>query len=492
MYNLLDSPLFGVRYADNSESELTLSGLLAALSKGEDIVLTACRRHQRMAVHTVLCQIAAYALNQAGTAELPDSEATWTQLLLTLPGGRDTWELVQPSSDKIAFMQAPAKSVKGWNTQVTPDEIDALNSSPNHSLKSRAIVQGRPEHWVYALVSAQTQSNTINGRYPGASRSAPTGRIFATLAPDHGWGRRFVRDVRIWMQEHVQLCRVFSYNPQGHALLWTLPWELPLQPRKLHPFYIDLCRKVRLGEKNGRIGAWTSQAPVRIDTHGLVPGITGDIWTPVVTEEKRSGVQRPESVKLTDSGITYEMLHAILFKRDRLAGLEITSEDGPEPLLTICGIARYQGKTMGYHERTLPVPASRLLEGAALMGWLSQQFLDIVGTVRGKVLWPAVESLRAAVGKTSKGSSKDPWQNIFSRFEERVDGAFFETLFTADPFAEETLDSWQKQVLEFAETSLKEGLARTPLPSFTRWKWWGIATGKFRQQRFKIQPEAST
>ena len=76
------------------------------------------------------------------------------------------------------------------------------------------------------------------------------------------------------------------------TLLWTLPWDgttgEALRLGSLDPFYIEICRRVRLRiDDDGSIyGIRTTSKAARIDAKAL-KGVTGDPWAPPISETRR-------------------------------------------------------------------------------------------------------------------------------------------------------------------------------------------------------------
>ena len=71
-----------------------------------------------------------------------------------------------------------------------------------------------------------------------------------TLAPVEGLGAHLRMDIVTLLDQMGSLAREFPMRPGGIGLVWTVPWdgarveELLLE--RLHPFYIEVCRRIRL------------------------------------------------------------------------------------------------------------------------------------------------------------------------------------------------------------------------------------------------------
>ena len=90
----------------------------------------------------------------------------------------------------------------------------------------------------------------------------------------------------------------------GVALVWTLPWDgtkgEALLPNRLHPYYIEICRRIRLRvDADGDLyGLKTSSKAARIEAKSL-KGITGDPWIPINRKESKA-------LTLANGGFTYK------------------------------------------------------------------------------------------------------------------------------------------------------------------------------------------
>lgn len=498
--NLLTDPVFGVRYADDRLDDLTLPHLLAVSQKGEDIVLTGCRPHQRHAIHAFLVSLAFFVWMREQVTELPQDPDWWEEVLRRVAGGDEPWMLVRDDPSEPAFMQPPASDFDpdGWKILVTPDEADTLNSAANHSLKRRTIGHPRPEHWVYALISAQTIKNSGDCRYIGASRVPPSGRSFVGLSPGHNWGARFVRDVRVWKREWPNLVNAYGYasSPtKGYALLWLLDWNTPLRPCDLFPAYIDVCQRIRLTYNDNlkRVVAYRTPAKRRLPAD--TKGITGDIWMPLIDREKKDGSVTRTPLYLPPEGFTYEILHAALFGEgaNLNPALKVMKEDGLAPLLIASGISRKNGKTRGFHQRILPVPPhvrAVMEQGgddlkSTTLGQLSTKFVKAATGVK--------EALKEGLAQLKSVIAKDTLLQPQQELRRRIDHLFFDRLFAAvgdDAEEDAIVKQWTKELLDIAEELLLQGLLTTlPLPPHTKWSWGGKALNAFRKSKFKLSGE---
>ena len=140
----------------------------------------------------------------------------------------------------------------------------------------------------------------------------------------------------------------------GPALLWCFDWPegVQLDLRCLDPWFIEICRRVRLTDADGRLSAVrTTSKAARIDAKAF-KGNTGDPWAPVHSDGK--------SLTLGDGGdFDYRLLCKLLIFRDWKRPLLACPGDGEtgDMLLVAEAFARGNSKTAGFKSRVLPAPA---------------------------------------------------------------------------------------------------------------------------------------
>jgi len=497
VHNVIETPIFNIRIGE-TETVVSLAELLGHHAGGRDVILTNCRMHQRMAVHAHLVQLACLAKRRHRSRVLPVDSAGWVEALLSLTNGDATpWELVPESNSVPGYMQPPAPDLdETWNLKETPDSIDALNAAAAHHLKPKMIGKASLDHWAYSLISVQTQVNTTNWMYPSGGRTPPLGRIFVGLTPGSNWGLRFQRDVKAWENVYDDLVRIYRYKPDGTALLWTLPVAEMISLNDLDPLFIEVCRRIRLGGSSpitARSTTW-HQKPSAIKGQAklqMAGWLTGDIWTPLV-KTKEEDLLSP--AKIGPKGFTYDWLHEVIFKEGALAcsALRHMPEDGVEPYLTAFGIARYQGKTFGVHQRSLRVPAHVAAiwtsqdpvaaQAKSDLGHLSSELVQMALKVRTKVLQPSL----AEIKDQAKSKRNILNTHIYEVFEAEVDARYVERLFQqGDP--KDICREWGQELLNLAERVLNDGLRTIPLPTWSRLKWIARAKNRFDRNRSKIQ-----
>ena len=360
---------------DSGHGCLSLAELMAAMTRGEVQGLPALRAHQRPAWHMFLAQLGALAIWTAGHDELPEEATQWMQALRTLtPNDTDdeSWNLIPTDDAKPAFLQPPKPTGPGsktlkWSPVATPDALDLLITSKNHDLKRETARQAAPEDWMFALVSLQTSEgyggagNWGIARMNGGSSSrpmlglVPTQDKHITIDPS-AWWRRDVQQLiatrRAGHETHETHENALG-RVGGPALLWCLHWleDDQLDLRNLDPWFIEICRRIRLVNEDGKISAQRSTSKAaRIDAKAF-KGAVGDPWAPVHAKEGKSFTLPPK-------GYHYRTLCDLLFsgnwKRPPLA--EPQADEAANMLLLAEGLSRGNVKTEGFHSRIEPLP----------------------------------------------------------------------------------------------------------------------------------------
>jgi len=256
--NLLTEPLLTACTGDASVT-LSLTGVMAAMARGEIVNFSRLRPHQRPAWHMFLVQLGALALWTDGREDMPSDEEAWQFLFRKLTPGFENdepWQLVVSDRSKPAFMQAADPGSLKWTTLASPDELDMLITSRNHDRKRQLARHSTVEYWVFALVSLQTMEGFGGaGNYNIARMNAgSSSRPMMGLAPagnqahtvdESSWWRRDVDLLMKWRAagNDEVVCKV-----GGKALIWLFDWpqEKRLDPADLDPWFIEICRRIRL------------------------------------------------------------------------------------------------------------------------------------------------------------------------------------------------------------------------------------------------------
>jgi len=451
-YSLLDEPIIStIDRATQQRAMRSLPAVLAALVRDDIDDFPALRPHQRHVWHAFLVQISAIYLHRSGTTVLPDDAVVWRAALLSLtPDDLDgaAWALVSPI-DRPALLQPPVPegTLAGFKRIDTPDALDMLVTAKNHDVKRDSIRQARAEHWLFALVSLQTQEGFLGAGNYGISRmnGGFASRPAIGVLPSGGPGRQLLRDANQLLSLRQRLLDEYNAYPSegGHELLWLLPWsgETSLGMQTLDLCYIEICRRIRfVGTSTGEVVAVAKGTKsARIDSKSL-KGRTGDAWTPLVAD----GTDR-KALTIDAGSFGFKRLSALIFPRiadvsaARRAPLQAIGPSDDEMGLSVIaqGTVRGQGKTEGYHERRIAVtPWTRrfLLESPSDEGAaIAEERVKDAGTLARKVLYPAALGVFTAAPlegerKRDDDTAKARTSRVLDQFDRRVDRTFFDAL----------------------------------------------------------------
>ncbi|MFP4278823.1 MAG: type I-E CRISPR-associated protein Cse1/CasA [Halochromatium sp.] len=433
-YSLLDESLISARLVDGQRVQLSLPALLVALAEDGIRDFPALRPHQRHPWHAFLVQLAAIALHQAGRNEPFADEAEWRLALLALtpddPDGA-AWCLIAPP-ERPALLQAPVPEgdLSAWKSRLeAPDELDMLVTSKNHDLKAARMQQSAPEDWLFALLSLQTQEGYSGRDNYGISRmnTGSGSRSALGAVTPGGCGRRWRRDVQALLAVRTEIVNTLELRDQGGiALLWLPIWNgaESLAFSALDPFYIEICRRVRLIETPFGITcqATGSNCP-RIEAKNR-NGVTGDAWMPV-------NVAAGKALTIAAKGFDYILATELLFgaKYQRSVAQTLSAGDGLQGIAILArGVTRGKGKTAGYHERRIPIsPKARALlikKRTDALAAVAEGRVSDISKVR-KVLWSALATLFANGTSEFTDSVTDKASRFAKSFEHFEDARFF-------------------------------------------------------------------
>lgn len=509
MLNILEERLVSSRFS-HARVLWSFPEVYAALVSDEILDFPALRAHQRHPLHALLVQLGALACLRAGLTEPPATAGEWRDILRGLtPDHPDDapWHLVSPP-DRPAFLQPVVGPLNGLKSEIaTPDGLDMLVTAKNHDLKRERMVDAGPEDWLFALVALQTSEGFLGAGNYGISRmnGGFANRPGLGLAPEGGIGRYVMRDmVRLIRMREQILDRYLQYDPQGTALLWLQPWDgtASLRPETLDPYYVEICRRVRLLEIDGKIAARAGGSKVaRIATVKEAGGITGDPWTPI---DKRSADHKALTVDAR--GFDYRRLSDILFG----SGYEVSpllnpadDETGDGWVVVARALARGQGKTEGYHERRVPIPAkvAGRMRSAALrsdLGRLAQGRIEDSAAVRGALRFALMTLFQNgpetfAPQDPSSARRADPY---LDRFQTEVDRDFFEKMFDEAELAEDAVAAekkrreWLFELLTRARHLLRAAEAGSPRSAVRQYRasvlaWDALDRGFFGNKLLK-------
>ncbi|MCY4091439.1 MAG: type I-E CRISPR-associated protein Cse1/CasA [Caldilineaceae bacterium] len=503
--NLLVDPIIRTATSSGPLVHATLPETYALLMRDEVLTFPALRPHQRHAWHAFLAQLGALALRKADRREPPEDAEEWLPLIrgLTPAFEKDEpWRLVVDDITRPAFMQPPASSpdrLKDYKTAVpTPDGLDMLVLSKNHDIKASVAARAEADDWILALVTLQTMEGFGGAGNYGISRmnGGLGSRAAFSLTPSTRPGAHLRRDMAGLLEAHVALLAVYPMSEAGDALLWTLPWDgtkdEALLLNQLNPYYIEVCRRIRLRfDAGGHLHSLrTSSKAARIEAKNL-NGVTGDPWMPVNRKESKA-------LTLPRGGFTYKRVIEYLTSGnwDQPALLQPTraEDSSPAPALLLArGLVRGQGKTEGYHERVIPINARvkrAILRRVSMdeLGRIAQERIENISTLQ-RILSHAIQVF-AARGDSDKVSEEHrrlarPWLN---RLDEFVDARFFDALqaeFESDDRDEQSrirkawLLNGEGGAINRARAILQQAMDALPCPAIHRYRARANAEGLF-------------
>ena len=497
-HNLLTEPLLNIMIGGGDFASVALPELMARMVGGQPVELTDLQPHQAHAWHAFTVQLAAIGAYHAGQQiTAMDDPARWMEVLRALTGGRDEpWCLVVPDLSRPAFMQPQVEtgSIATWNkanVTAAPDEIDVLETAKNHDVKVQRVAFPAPAHWLFALVALQTMQGYSGKENYGIARmnGGVSNRPAFAAARDLGSSTRFVRDVQIMLEQRSKLIERHGYDREsGLALLWLQPWHGndQISIAELDPFFIEICRRIRLFNENGRTMArWTTSKVSRIASKDQ-KGDLGDPWVPVRIED---------GAALTARDLNYEKLQEVIFGPDykHSAASEIRPADGDVPILCCQLLARDQGKTAGFHERFILVPKKAKLwlstaDSRHRLGALSRQRVEAVKEVVGKLLRPSLCVLIQAdpIKLDFRDLHAEPFIQSFDREVDRVFfGALFDEIDSPDPRR-----LWLERLLAIARSTLNRAKQSAPIPSVRRFRAYAAADRIFFGAARNLRNEA--
>jgi CRISPR system Cascade subunit CasA len=484
-WNILEERLIRVRTVRDPATAMTLPEVLGSLTVGDEIVgFRALRHHQRHAWFAFLVQLSAMALHRAKLAAPPPDPAEWRRLILGLAGDDEAaFTLVFEDLSRPAFMQppVPAKAAHPMKAAGSaPDALDVLLTSKNHDLKAERLGTAHADQWLLTLVTLQTMDGYLGrGNYGIVRMNGGRGnRPYVGLTPAVAWGSRYRRDVAVLLGAREELVRENGFNEEGrHALLWLVGWDGSEAERirltECDPFFIEVCRRVRLLERDGVIVAFTSPTEAPRTDDGDRKGVLGDPWTPIDRD-----AEPPKALTLPESGFDYrQTLELLVGGRYEPGRAQRVRPGDPDDLVFHAEtLVRGQGKTGGYHVRLVPIPARvrRTLGSRSereRLRDLGRQWIELAATVRNKVLKPALLAyLQGGPGELNfKDDRADGWTSALDR---QIDGIYFDSLFEVSD--EEDLlaasAAWTRAVLELARGQLDDAMRRSPVASVRRYR----------------------
>lgn len=479
--------------------DATLPEVFAHLAADRVEGFPALAAHQEQGWYQFLVQLAAIALDRAGLAEPPQEPEAWQALLAALTG-EDTetaWSLSVADWSRPAFLQPPVRAAKPKDYAAiadTPDGIDLLLTAKAHDLKPARIARPEPQHWVYALVNLQTLQGYLGRGNFGIARmnGGFASRPMVDLIPSKRWGARFRHAAGMLLRARRPILDANEalFDPEdGLALLWLEPWDddAAIRPDRLDPYFIEVCRRLRLAADpagGGLVARFRPSAAARIEAKAN-KGNLGDPWVPVNTKDAAA-------LTVGASGFDYRLVCRILFDAELALPPAFDSAGiaGDRDMYAhLLVLVRGQGRTDGLHERLLPVSAPA-----------RQQLLSIGGRARlheisnhmiRDVADGARRALRNGFCVFLQGGPEQPdfrdarayvWLAPFDRW---VDDHFFPYLWAraaeTDEEAEEARRrEWLAALKQAVIDAFDDAAARMPAPSARRERARAMAERVFR------------
>jgi CRISPR system Cascade subunit CasA len=493
MYNLLTDPLIRVRLADGTTDVLSLPEVLAALSSRGVESFLGLLPHQRHAWHAFLVQLSAIVLQRTQT-ELSESPDTWRELLRSLTteyAADEPWQMAVEDLTAPAFLQPPVyeETLKGFkNSFAFPDKIDILVTSKSHDVKMTRIHTPQIDNWLYALVTLQTLQGYSGKTWYGISRmnGGRGNRPCVGIIPAFEWSARFRRDVRVLLDTREQvLAMEQGYRDQnGLALVWLEPWDgnTSLQLDVLDPYFIEICRRVRLILEDGHLMARATPTSAARLSAKEQKGIMGDPWTPIDS-------QNGKSLTISAGGFRYDKLQQILFSPDyQPSACQRVHKEDPETELQILasGMVRGDRGTEGLYECVIPIPTSArkslimFTEERDQLALRAKERVGDTSTLKSKALRPALLDLvqGGPAQRNMKDKRIDPWSLVFGQ---QVDDVFFPELWaTLDQPQDEARQAWQRILVSIGENVLHRAEQALPLPTARRYRGLAVAERTYR------------
>lgn len=503
MFNLLVDPVVRTVLTGSADAPLALPELYAAMVADAVEGFSGLRPHQRHAWHALLCQLGALACIRSGLGKPGPDANGWRAALRNLtPDYPDDepWRLVSPL-DKPAFLQAVLGPVDAFKRLETPDKLDILVTATNHDVKGARLTNARPDDWLYALVTLQTTEGYFGAGKYGISRmnGGYSNRPGFSIAPPGGIGAHVRRDVERLIDLREKMLNDHGFfDEDGLALVWLKPWDgvTSLKPEQLDPYYVEICRRVRLIEENGRIHALAAGSDAARTSFGkAAKGLTGDPWTPIETTKGEA-----RALTVDARGFSYRRMSDILFREGfepaPLQKVFPQDDAGSALVLVARALARGEGGTEGLHERRILTPRRivRLLANGQTeaLAVPSKERINQASLVRKALrygLMMLFQSGPTEFKPTDPNSAKraDPF---LGRFESEIDQDFFERLFVevevdSDAAKRETRADWLNELRRRALALLRAAETGSPVSSICRYRALVRAESAFNNSFYK-------
>jgi CRISPR system Cascade subunit CasA len=192
-------------------------------------------------------------------------------------------------------------------------------------------------------------------------------RVLLGLAPTRAASARIDRS-RWWARDVACLLEGRG-GLSAKALIWLEPWPegQSLDLSALDPLFIEVCRRIRLTQVEGRIEAARSTSKAARIAAKDAKGNTQDPWAPVHTDGESLTLGIRDETKKRDSDWTYKLLCELLFAKSPEWNIPSLAQrharDAREPMALVAeAFARGQSKTDGFKSRIVPVPVAMIRE----------------------------------------------------------------------------------------------------------------------------------
>ncbi|RKQ84260.1 CRISPR-associated Cse1 family protein [Brockia lithotrophica] len=485
LFNLLEDPIFRVQVQQGME-RLSLPEVLESLGRDEIEHFVGLQKHQEDAFHVFLSYLGAAVLARNNVNDPVRSKDYWRDKLRGLagPAGDDAWTLVVDDLDKPAFLQPPIPEGDQRRleaTAFTPDELDLLPTSKNHDLKKARASSAEVDVWAYALISLQTMSGYYGRGNRGISRmnSGYGNRPIAEVVRSFRPGRRWQDAVeRLLLHRREVLEGSFGYDPHGLVLVWTVPWDgkTSLLLRQLDPFYLEICRRIRL-RSDGVSIVRADSVPADNDRIAAkeFKGVVGDAWLPVVTDDLKAYTVPPD-------GLSVDTLRRLIFEDGfKLGALQKPLDHWQgDVYFSVSVLVRGEGKTNGFYHRIVPIPERvhprlwKRQEQRTTYAQLSKNAVERAGEVQHRVLKPAIYALLGGLERNGRESVtfKAWWERAAGEYTAAWENEFFPWLWSIpeDESRDEALREWTRKLYSIALEVLRETEHRLPRKEGTRYQ----------------------
>ncbi len=501
MFDLLTDQLIRVDRRNGDRDLLSLPEVYKALMTDDVTGFPALRPHQRHAWHAFLAQLGVVALVQSGRDEPPPGAGQWHRLLAQLTDdfpGNQPWRLVVSDPTKPAFLQCPAPDGLAAYKKVktAPDDLDLLVTAKNHDVKSSVAADGEVDDWIFALINVQTMGGFGGAGNYGIVRmnGGYSSRPCVGLAPAEGGpGAHLAHDIRRMLQGRNGVIRRFDdelyFDPdEGLALLWLEPWDgmSSLRLDELDPYFIEICRRIRLVWREGHIVGHTatSKKPRIAAKHAR--GHVGDHWTPVAPDGK--------ALSISPVAFRYDRLAKLVLDKAAFVhppAMEVDVTGGGSWRLVTRGVAAGQGKTEGYHERSDIVLGPAVARGLMSAG-TARVRLENLSRDQIAEIDAVAKALRFAIAIAASGgkdasdlgaSDREKAYPYLRRFDATVDIHFFNALqkrFEATEDDRPVLRrAFARLLIDRAGALLREAVESVPCAGISRYRARARATSAF-------------